>query len=114
MRIRNALLSGVSAIAITGLAEAGVSSAAMAQQPAGVTIDTDDIGGVVTGPAGPEAGVWVIAETTDLPTRYTKSVVTDENGRTSSPICRSQIIRCSSVAMVWSIRPACGRSRGRC
>jgi hypothetical protein len=81
MRIRNALLSGVSAIAITGLAEAGVSSAAMAQQPAGVTIDTDDIGGVVTGPAGPEAGVWVIAETTDLPTRYTKSVVTDENGR---------------------------------
>ena len=36
---------------------------------------------MVTGPNGPEAGVWVIAETTDLPTRYTKSVVTDDQGR---------------------------------
>jgi hypothetical protein len=34
-----------------------------------VAIDNDDIGGVVTGPTGPEAGVWVIAETTDLPTK---------------------------------------------
>jgi hypothetical protein len=34
---------------------------------ASVQIDRDDIGGVVTGSAGPEAGVWVIAETTDLP-----------------------------------------------
>src|SRR6266446_2334494 len=33
-----------------------------------VAIDNDDIGGVVTGPKGPEAGVWVIAETADLPT----------------------------------------------
>ena len=46
-----------------------------------MSIDNDDIGGVVTGPNGPEAGVWVIAETTDLPTRYTKSVVTDDQGR---------------------------------
>ena len=51
------------------------------QAPPGVKIDEDDIGGVVTGPNGPEAGVWVIAETTDLPTRYTKSVVTDDQGR---------------------------------
>ncbi len=40
-----------------------------------------DIGGVVTGPSGPEAGVWVIAETSDLPTRYAKIVVTDDQGR---------------------------------
>ena len=46
-----------------------------------VAIDNDDIGGVVTGPNGPEAGVWVIAETTDLPTRYAKMVVTDDQGR---------------------------------
>ncbi|MFL6799727.1 MAG: carboxypeptidase regulatory-like domain-containing protein [Xanthobacteraceae bacterium] len=46
-----------------------------------VTIDNDDIGGVVTGASGPEAGVWVIAETTDLPTKYAKMVVTDEQGR---------------------------------
>ena len=31
-----------------------------------VAIDNDDIGGVVTGANGPEAGVWVVAETTDL------------------------------------------------
>ena len=53
-----------------------------AQQPAAdVAIDADDIGGVVTGPKGPEAGVWVIAETRDLPVRYIKSVVTDDRGR---------------------------------
>ena len=48
---------------------------------AGVQIDSDDIGGVVTGPTGPEAGVWVIAETTDLPTRFNRTVVTDDQGR---------------------------------
>jgi hypothetical protein len=46
-----------------------------------VPIDSDDLGGVVTGPSGPEAGVWVIAETTDLPTKFVKIVVTDEEGR---------------------------------
>jgi len=40
-----------------------------------------DIGGTVTGPKGPEAGVWVIAETNDLPTKYAKIVVTDDRGR---------------------------------
>ena len=58
------------------------SSPSYAQQPAAdVAIDNDDIGGVVTGPKGPEAGVWVIAETRDLPVRYIKSVVTDDRGR---------------------------------
>jgi hypothetical protein len=38
-------------------------------------------GGVVTGPGGPEVGVWVIAETTDLPTKFAKIVVTDDSGR---------------------------------
>ena len=51
-----------------------------AQQPA-VAVDADDIGGVVTSSSGPEAGVWVIAETRDLPVRYIKSVVTDDRGR---------------------------------
>ena len=41
----------------------------------------DDISGVVNGPDGPEAGVWVIAETTDLETRFRKIVVTDDAGR---------------------------------
>lgn len=52
---------------------------AMAQTA--VAIDNDDIGGVVRGPDGPEAGVWVIAETTDLPTKFAKMVVTDDQGR---------------------------------
>jgi hypothetical protein len=46
-----------------------------------VPIDDDDLGGVVTGLRGPEAGVWVIAETTDLPTRFVRIVVTDDQGR---------------------------------
>src|SRR5579862_3963635 len=45
------------------------------------SIDADDIGGVVTSSNGPEAGVWVIAETHDLPVRYIKIVVTDDRGR---------------------------------
>ena len=43
-----------------------------------VAADNGVIRGVVNGPGGPEAGVWVIAETTDLPTRFTKVVVTDD------------------------------------
>lgn len=52
-----------------------------AAQDAAVSIGATDIGGVVSGPHGPEAGVWVIAETTDLPTRMTRTVVTDDQGR---------------------------------
>ena len=51
-------------------------TAAGAQKPGAA-----DIGGVVSGPKGPEAGVWVIAETRDLPTQYAKVVVTDDQGR---------------------------------
>lgn len=46
-----------------------------------VSIRDADLGGVVTGAGGPEAGVWVIAETTDLPTKFAKIVVTDDLGR---------------------------------
>ena len=59
-------LTGMSARQVTGEA---------------VRIDGDDIGGVVSGPGGSEVGVWVIAETTDLPTRLIKTVVTDDRGR---------------------------------
>jgi hypothetical protein len=52
-----------------------------AQPPAAVALDPDDIGGVVTSAKGPEAGVWVIAESTDLKTTYRKIVVTDDRGR---------------------------------
>ncbi|HTM05528.1 MAG TPA: carboxypeptidase-like regulatory domain-containing protein [Vicinamibacterales bacterium] len=39
------------------------------------------ITGVVRSDKGPEAGVWVIAETKDLPTNFIKIVVTDDQGR---------------------------------
>jgi hypothetical protein len=41
----------------------------------------DGLSGSVTSAKGPEAGVWVIAETSDLPSRYIKIVVTDDQGR---------------------------------
>ncbi len=73
---------------LAGLAFAAMVLAVLLARPsasqaplAAVPVDADDIGGVVTGPRGPEAGVWVIAETTDLPTRYIKTVVTDDQGR---------------------------------
>src|SRR5437016_3558139 len=50
-----------------------------------VKISDHDIAGVVTSSKGPEAGVWVIAETTDLGTRYSKAVVTDDRGRYMIP-----------------------------
>jgi len=68
---------------IAALAVAGflLAPTARADAQTVVAIDADDIGGVVTGPHGPEAGVWVIAETRDLPTRFAKMVVTDDQGR---------------------------------
>jgi len=46
-----------------------------------IPMDSDDIAGVVESIAGPEAGVWVIAETDDLDTRFVRIVVTDDEGR---------------------------------
>src|SRR5665213_4411414 len=46
-----------------------------------VTVGATDIGRTVVGASGPEAGVWVIAETTELPTRFARIVVTDDSGR---------------------------------
>src|SRR4029450_8445421 len=80
MRIKSKLYLGTAAIAVA-VALAGSAIELGAQQPPAVAIDNDDIGGVVTGANGPEAGVWVIAETRDLPTRYAKMVVTDDQGR---------------------------------
>ena len=43
--------------------------------------EADDIGGTVRSAAGSEAGVWVIAETTDFQTKFRRIVVTDDQGR---------------------------------
>jgi hypothetical protein len=55
------------------------------QQNPVVQIDNDNIGGMVSSSKGPEAGVWVIAETTNLPTKFAKRVVTDDQGRYMLP-----------------------------
>src|SRR5512145_513302 len=51
------------------------------QTPPGMSIGANDLGGGVTSANGPEAGVWVIAETADLPTTFARIVVTDDRGR---------------------------------
>jgi hypothetical protein len=79
MRIKSKLFLSAAAIGVAVLLAAAPPTQVVAQNT--VAIDADDIGGVVTGASGPEAGVWVIAETRDLPTRFTKAVVTDDQGR---------------------------------
>jgi hypothetical protein len=83
-RVKTCAGGVLSALGLAGLLAAS-STWTHAQQRGAATgavaIDADDIGGVVTGPKGPEAGVWVVAETTDTPTRFIRSVVTDDQGR---------------------------------
>ena len=74
-RHSNAYLTGA-AIAAFAMAWSGPASAQKA-----LSVKPDAIGGKVTGANGPEAGVWVIAETTDLPTKYAKMVVTNDAGQ---------------------------------
>ena len=72
---------GVAAAFAAWIAFAAMPAGAQQAPAAAVAIDNDDIGGVVRGPKGPEAGVWVIAETRDLPVRFIRIVVTDDQGR---------------------------------
>ncbi len=76
-----------------------------ARQPAAIAVDADDIGGVVRSSKGAEAGVWVIAETTDLPTKFVKIVVTDDQGRYLLPdLAEGQLLACGCAATAWWIR----------
>ncbi|HEY5917126.1 MAG TPA: carboxypeptidase-like regulatory domain-containing protein, partial [Chryseolinea sp.] len=68
-------------IFITTLFISSVLWVACGSKTGSIQVGEDDIGGVVAGPNGPEAGVWVIAETHDLPTRFAKIVVTDDKGQ---------------------------------
>jgi len=81
MTTKRGLYLGAAAIALALALGAAPTSVSAQQSAPAVSIGATDIGGVVSGPNGPEAGVWVIAETTDLPTRMNKTVVTDDQGR---------------------------------
>src|SRR5437588_2356740 len=76
MHAGKAVFTAVLALAMFAAGARAQPSVALA-----VAIDDDDIGGVVTSRFGPEAGVWVIAQTTELGTRFAKIAVTDERGR---------------------------------
>jgi hypothetical protein len=78
---RQWLYASVAVVALAACVNTPFAPAHAQQAAQTVAIDGDDIGGVVTGPKGPEAGVWVIAETNDLPTKFARIVVTDDQGR---------------------------------
>jgi hypothetical protein len=75
--MKRALYNGLAAIAIAAF----IAMAPAQLRAQSVPVGKNDIGGVVKSPHGPEASVWVIAETHDLPTRFAKMVVTDDQGR---------------------------------
>ena len=76
------LIVGILALLLdAGAAHAQPAGQQKAADPSAIAIDNKSIGGVVTSRFGPEAGVWVVAETKDLNTRFAKIVVTDERGR---------------------------------
>src|SRR5215208_1544507 len=79
MRVTHPL--SIAALATSAVIAALVPMRDAARARVAPTVGDADIGGTVTGPKGPEAGVWVIAETNDLPTKYVKIVVTDDRGR---------------------------------
>jgi hypothetical protein len=79
-RVLGAVLAAAGFAAFLGVTLAPTRAEEQATGSA-VPVDPDDLGGVVTGPKGPEAGVWVIAETADLPTKFVRIVVTDDRGR---------------------------------
>src|SRR5207247_3124840 len=79
-RIHSCITAGIVAACLAG-SYSFKSLSAQQRSTAQIDIASTDLGGIVTSPAGTEAGVWVIAETTDLPTKYSKTVVTDDRGR---------------------------------
>src|ERR1700729_4119802 len=79
---RRGLFAPFAAVAVAAFVAVSLTSLHAGQTPANtVVVGNDNIGGVVTGARGPEAGGWVLAETRDLPTRLIKIVVTDAQGR---------------------------------
>src|SRR6478752_1086919 len=81
MRVRYVRMAVFAVTAIVVSSMTWLSAQQRGGAAARVALDPDDIGGVVTSAKGPEAGVWVIAETSDFQTRFIKIVTTDDQGR---------------------------------
>src|SRR5262249_33375433 len=58
LMVRTSLYASVATIALAAFLAASPAPVQAQQATQVVEIDNDDIGGVVTGPKGPEAGVW--------------------------------------------------------
>ena len=71
------IVAGVAVLLAAGQSRLG----AQQQSDPAIRISSNDLGGVVTGASRQVAGVWVIAETTELGTRFARMVVTDDQGR---------------------------------
>src|SRR5262245_27000907 len=78
--MRNRLSVMIVAVLVASLIAARIQAQRGAVDPA-IRIADNDVGGIVSGANGPEAGVWVIAETTGLPTQFSEAGVTDDTGR---------------------------------
>jgi hypothetical protein len=72
-------ITGIAVVVLLAISFGGTRAGQLSS--AAVRIESNDLGGVVTSANGTEAGVWVIAETSDLPTKFVKIVVTDDRGR---------------------------------
>ena len=93
----------------SGVAPGSACAQAQLQIP---KIGEKSIGGVVRGTNGPEVGVWVIAETTELPTRFASIVVTDDQGRYLDPRSPDGELRSVGARLrARRIRQSCARSR---
>src|SRR5262249_2097629 len=78
MKTTSGMMAGLAAAAIAAILAA---CAAQMSWDGTSAVGANELGGVVTSKQGPEAGVWGIAETSALPTKFAKIVVTDERGR---------------------------------
>ena len=113
MRLKPSLYLSVAAIGGAVLLSApSMQLRAQQDAPASVSIGDSDLGGVVSGPNGPEAGVWVIAETTDLPTKFAKIVVTDDQGRYVLPESAEGQLQCLGARLrACRLAQGCDRAR---
>ena len=91
---------------------AGCLAATQAWSQTAVPVKNNEIGGVVTSPHGAEAGVWVIAETQDTPTRFARMVVSDDQGRYLVPDLPAGHLASVRGARLRARRLCQGRSMG--
>lgn len=78
-KIRFVIALGIAVVALYGFGIYGAQRGLF--WTVGLTFEEDGIGGIVSGPNGPEAGVSVFAESRDLPAKVVATAVTDDQGR---------------------------------